>query len=381
MRGHSLSIGLIVVGISLFHPTISEGQLNIFKKAQPREENLDLAQNHGPWLIMCASFIGEAGEAQAQKLVAELRHNKFEAYVYRHSFDYSASIQSIPSIGYEPPPDMQGLPVPIQVSAAHVDKFEEIAVVVGNFASLDDKNAQQTLDKIKTLKPSSLTINEYTSTNQRMGTLRAMERISRGDTKGPMGSAFMMPNPLLPDDFFNTPEVDKVIMKLNKGIRYSLLDCPGNYSVKVATFKGDQTFNAGEIVRKQDEYQNQLKSGRPLTESKLADAGAKAHLLCTALRKMGEEAFEFHDYHESYVCVGSFDWAKRSTAAGEETNTEIALVIKKFKAQEVGQYGQKQMVPRTINILQDVDINFDAQPLPIIVPKATTSLGRGLFGR
>ena len=385
MHRRSLSIGLIVIGISLFQATITEGQLNIFKKAQPREESLDLAQNHGPWLIMCASFVGDAGEAQAQKLVAELRHYKMDAYLYRHSFDYSDTIKSIPSIGFQPPPDMQSAPIPIQVAPAHADKFEEIAVVVGNFASLDDNNAQQTLDKIKTMKPSTLSINEYTSTNQRMGTLRAMQRSISPDPnareKGPMGSAFLMPNPLLPDEFFEAPAVDKVIVKLNKGIKYSLLDCPGNYTVRVATFKGEQTFHAREIDRKKREFESQLKSGKPLEESKLADAMVKANLLCLALRKMGVEAWEFHDHNESYVCVGSFDWAKRQTATGEETNSEIAEVILKFKPKEVIEYGQRQMKQRTINILKDVDIKFDVQPLPVVVPKAPASTGFGIFKR
>jgi hypothetical protein len=373
----------MAIGISATIASHVHGQLNIFKKAQPREESFELAQNNGPWLIMCASFVGERGEVQAQKLVEELRGSyKLEAYIYRHTFDHSDTIHAI---GWEPPKNNDIVPVPKQLKAAHADSFEEIAVVVGDFPSLEDNNAQRTLGIIKALQPQALTINEHTSTNQRMGALRVIQRNMSSDPKarekGPMGSAFLMPNPLLPEEYFQTPVIDKVIIKLNKGARYSLLDCPGNYSVKVATFKGDVTFRESEIIQKQEEYQRQLKSGKPLAESKLAEAAVKAELMCLALRKMGIEAWQFHDYHESYVCVGSFDWAKRMTAGGEETNSDIAEVIQKFKAQEVFEFGQKKMRTRTINVLSNVDINFDAQPLPIVVPKAPVSTGRRLFGR
>jgi hypothetical protein len=39
----------------------------------------------------------------------------------------------------------------------------------------------------------------------------------------------------------------------------------------------------------------------------LVIAGDHAHKLATALRARGWEAYEFHDRHESYVTVGSFD--------------------------------------------------------------------------
>jgi hypothetical protein len=189
-----------------------------------------------------------------------------------------------------------------------------------------------------------------------------------------------MPNPMLPDDFFENRTLDDVLVKLNKGERHNLINCPGRYSVRVATFKGEQTFTAREIERKEQEFRELQRSGKALSESKLAEAGAKASLLCAALRKKGIEAWEFHDHHESYVCVGSFDWASRAVDYGpDELNPEVAEVIRQFKATETWRNGQRVMVPRTIRLLEDHDINFDSQPLPVIVPRA--SEGRGLFGR
>jgi hypothetical protein len=382
-----LAIGL---GTMMFFAANSaSAQLNIFRKSAPAAEDIPLKENHGPWLVMCASFIGDAGEAQALALIEELRNSyKLNAYLYRKEFDYS---EKIIMAGWEAPVDMQGAPVPRTGVPAHTATFEEIAVVVGHFPSLDDDNAQRTLKLIKTLKPETLRIDEHTTSLQRMGALRAIQRnmsdYQEQREKGPMGSAFLMPNPLLPPDYFDRPVIDDVIMEANKSVKYSLLDCPGNYSVRVATFKGEQLLESGDafggsrLLESKRKFEEQARSGKPLTESKLAEADLKAVVLCTLLRKKGVEAWVFHDHHESYVCVGSFDWAKRTTAAGEETNSEIAEVVQQYKAREVVQNGHVQLRRRTIEALDGLDVYFDAQPLPIAVPKVAAKQKRsGIFG-
>ncbi len=350
-----------------------------FRRAE-KPAGLELTASEGPWLIMCASFYGQSGESQANQLATELRdQHHLEAWLYRHKFDYSESIKAI---GWDPPEPGSADPNPVRkkLSAAQGDSFEEIAVVVGSFPSLDDHRAQRTLESIKRMSPRALGGGEYVSTSQSMGVLRTIARRMNSDTRGPMGSAFLMPNPLLPSDFFENRSLDDVLVKLNKGNRYNLIQCPGRYSVKVATFKGDQTFSKNEIVKKQAEYRELIESGKPLTESKLAEAGAKANLLCLALRKRGIEAWEFHDHHESYVCVGSFDWAARTVDYGpDELNPEVAEVIRQYKATETWQGGQKVLAPRTVRLFQGMNINFDVQPLPVTVPQV--SAGKGIFGR
>ncbi len=150
MRCRTYWIMLLGLGITLACAAPSTGQIKLFRKAQP-EEGLELTQSQGPWLIMCASFVGEPGEQQARRLAEELRSDyNLDAYLYRHSFNYSDKIQAL---GWDPPSDQTGLPVPKQLKAAHADKFEEIAVVVGNFPSLTDSNAQKNLELVKHLQP------------------------------------------------------------------------------------------------------------------------------------------------------------------------------------------------------------------------------------
>ena len=42
-----------------------------------------------------------------------------------------------------------------------------------------------------------------------------------------MGSAFVVTNPLLPPEYFNSAGVDKLVLEMNKEVPHSLLECPG----------------------------------------------------------------------------------------------------------------------------------------------------------
>ena len=147
-----------------------------------------------------------------------------------------------------------------------------------------------------------------------------------------MRAAFLLPNPMLPDEYFAVNQVDHFVINLNKRVKHSLLSNPGIYSVRVATFRGDSTFKINEIEDKKEEESFLKRMGNPVRNSKLAAAAEKAHLLTEELRSNGVEAYEFHDRHESYVCVGSYDWISKAGANGTKyNNPEIVKVIKYAK--------------------------------------------------
>ena len=110
---------------------------------------------------------------------------------------------------------------------AGADRFEEIAVLVGDFPSIDDARAQRTLEKIKALKVASIMeFDPHSDEGQRLRFYRELvKRVSKNDeikTKGPLRAAFLLTNPMLPDEYFNVDAVDSFIMDLNKGIKFSL---------------------------------------------------------------------------------------------------------------------------------------------------------------
>ena len=90
-----------------------------------------LTENNGPYLIMAYSFSGEGAEKQAQELVLELRKRyKLPAYIYKKRFELSKA----QGRGFDSYGD------PVQMSYHAGDKLEEVAVLVGDYPSLEDSD-------------------------------------------------------------------------------------------------------------------------------------------------------------------------------------------------------------------------------------------------
>ena len=280
-----------------------------------------LAESNGPWLILAATFSGEGAEQQARDLVHEFRaDHSLPAYLHRMTFDLAAEA---PMRGR----DRTGRPKRAKYQRG--DAVTEFAVLVGDYPAVDDTEAQRVLERVKSLKPVSLTGER---TNQNLAGLRTArdlihERAGKKVRRGPMGNAMLTRNPLLPRDYFVPKGVDDFVVQMNRGVAHSLLDCPGRYTVKVATFRGRTSLEGAVRGLKK----SKRSSGG---EDPLAVAAENAHLLTHALRKeKGWEAFEFHDRTESIVTVGSFDNVANRTIDGREVPTrEVQTIIRTFSA-------------------------------------------------
>jgi hypothetical protein len=143
---------------------------------------------------------------------------------------------------------------------------------------------------------------EAEQTSQSLAAVRELYRSVLPDTsakrqKGPLGHAFITTNPLLPREYFAPKGVDRLVEQMNAEVQYSLLDCPAAYTLRVATFRGFGVVDPRKI--------EQIEDGKRM-QSRLAEAAEKAHQLTLALRRLGYEAYEFHDRDQSIVTVGSF---------------------------------------------------------------------------
>jgi hypothetical protein len=108
--------------------------------ADPKKD-YSLTEGHGPWMILASSFAGEGAETQAQQLVIELRRDfKLLAYTHKQHYDFSKSFDGVGVNKYGDAKKMKNL---------HGRDFDEIAVLVGNFPSLDDANLQKALQTLK----------------------------------------------------------------------------------------------------------------------------------------------------------------------------------------------------------------------------------------
>ncbi|MHB1035695.1 MAG: hypothetical protein ACYC0Y_13715 [Pirellulales bacterium] len=332
--------------------------MGLFKvvEADPNKP-YELTEDNGPWMIMACTFSGEEAEKQARALVQELRTSyKLPAYVHEMQFDFSKGTTGIGLNKY-------GEPLKMKYQRDNV--IHEIAVLVGDYNAVDDPEAKKIVEKLKYAQPTCLKLEKGARTSRSLAAWRmiqqqVLEPGNRKKDKGPMGHAFVITNPLLPKEYFVPKGIDKLVLEMNKPVKHSLLDCPGRYSVQVATYTGRTVLDQKEI--------QSIQGGEEMP-SRLAEAAEKAHNLTESLRAKGYEAYEFHDRYASIVTIGSFNSVGTPRADGKtEINPKIFRIMETFKAKPATLPGQAALVPKTLD-----GIPFDIQPKPVVAPKKSIS--------
>jgi hypothetical protein len=284
-----------------------------------------ITQESGPWLIVAASFSGNGGEKQAHDLASELRE-KFHLNAYIHEMDFKFKDDSDNGGKY-------GSSTRRRLRKG--DEAHEIAVLVGDFASIGGPDAQQMLARVKSIEPAALNVGEN-QTAQSMAEARRLqeailEKMGKARKRGPMGSAFFTRNPLLPPEYFVPKGVDKFVAKMNEGVEHGLLDCPGRQTIQVATFRGKtilQTSANDDVASKSFWGGHKKDDKNPLVE-----AAENAHLLAKELRSHGFDAYEFHDRNQSIVTIGAFAQAAQKLPDGRVVAIpEVQKIIQTFDA-------------------------------------------------
>ncbi|MBI2481128.1 MAG: hypothetical protein HYV60_21580 [Planctomycetia bacterium] len=354
---------IFVVALSLIAGAVTSHADTGWTSFIPFRKNVDadpsrryqLTEEHGPWLILAANFAGTGADEQAHELVLELRKQfNLPAYVDQKEFDYTETVEGKSIDRYT------GLPA--KMKNANAAKFDAYAVLIGDFESAEDPQLQKTLEKMKYARPVCLDLEKRETSTQRFAGFRELQRRMNGDaakrTKGPMGNAFVTRNPHLPEEFFAPGGLDDFVVELNSRVEHSLLNNPGRYTVKVASFGGKNTMNSKEI--------EELERTGIVTD-KLDIAADKAHRLTVALRSRGVEAYEFHDRTESIVAVGSFDSHGEPRVDGKiEIDPTIHKIMQMYGAsrRELPGGSSLGLQPRIL-----VGITFDVQPMPVEVPR------------
>ncbi|HZZ26813.1 MAG TPA: hypothetical protein VFE46_02300 [Pirellulales bacterium] len=338
-----------------------------FKKIDAAQGNsYPIAQANGPWMILAYTFRGDKSSEQAQQLVYELRSkNRLPAYSYERTFDFTKPERGL---GFNP----DGTPKMMHYQQGGVIK--ETAVLVGNFDTVDDPAAQSMLKKIKKLQPASIHPDQM---------FPAGDGPQSGDSSktAPMRLAMVVTNPLLPKEYFSGKGVDKLVLDMNKDVPNCLLDCPGRFSICIATFTGSVVIDQKKIA--------EAEKGKSIPDH-LVEAAEKAHRLAAWLHsnQFGNrmwDAYEFHDRDRSIVCVGSFEQLGTVGADGK-------LVLDPRVQEIVNTFGNNQAL--TVGAMQPtgkaIDVNYpagtpasvrkapdlillDLAPKPIEVPRRSIS--------
>lgn len=326
--------------------------LSVFRRVESDpNQDYSITEENGPWTILAVTFIGEQAQGKARALVQELRSRyKLPAYTHRVHFDYTGEVQGRGL-------DQFGSPQKMRYNRNA--ELDEIAVLVGDYPTVDDADAQRTLEKLKYARPECLEGEGEAS--RPLAGLREVQRMLQeriGDEKKDRGPLrpFMTTNPLLPAEYFAPKGADNFVVQLNKEVEFSLLDCPGRYSIRVATFNGVTTIDPKKIKN--------VETGGSMA-SRLAEAGEQAHDLTVALRAKGYEAYEYHDRQSSIVTVGSFDQLGTTQPDGRvQVNPDVTALLNVFTAQT----GSAPGVPMTAKPKTVSGHPLDLQPMAIEVP-------------
>ncbi len=239
-----------------------------------------LTREHGPWMIMVASFHttgadgqteeGKSPEQAADELVLELRRKGIPGYVYA----IEPEAQLIQTIDRQGRPDRR----------KNLRRVKSIGVLAGNYENIDDKLAQKTLGWVKDYDPKCL----------KEGVVFQASATRRT----PLAGAFLTVNPLLAPDEVAARQLDPLLLRLNHGERYSLLGCKGDFTLVIASFSG-KAKTTGHDQQPGDDF---------LKDNDLDNAAQEARDLAVALRQHEKvDAFVWHDRKASLVTVGSFD--------------------------------------------------------------------------
>ena len=301
-----------------------------------------LTEKHGPWMIMVASFRnireedrkteGLSAEQAAAELVFELREKGVPAYAFSQDGKVE-TIETYDRLGRDD----------TRIFAAQRDM---ICVLAGNYGSIDDAIAQDTLNKVKKFHPKFLKNTKNGAVTRNSG------------PKGPLAGAFMTINPLRKPGEVARKTVDPETKFLNSGIDHPLVNLKKKYTVQIATFSGKTTTPIGNSKYRGKEglFDKELQQAAGFN---LARVGEDAAQLARTLRQEGVEAYVYHDKFQSIVTVGGFD------SQGDPRIRTVAETYRaKIKPDPQGNGKQETLTPET-KILRAQGAPITAQPLHV----------------
>lgn len=281
-----VSLKICALSACLWAAPIWAGPINVLGKTNEIEavkgKKYPLGRQHGPWMIMVASLSepppeyradGPGPVEAAHDLVYELRKKGIPAYF----FEQQEEMQPLHTM------DRGGKIARRMIKS----KDHRVCVVAGNYSSADDSIAQETLNWIKEFSPPAFANH-------------AVFHPTPGRPK-PLSGAFLTINPLLSPEDLAQQKTDPLLLKLNTGRKYSLLQNQGRYTLVVASFRGK-----AELLSKSEDRDLQISKA-------LDEAGYHAEILCQALREQNLhhqrqfDSYVWHDRDRSLVCVGAFD--------------------------------------------------------------------------
>lgn len=320
---HRLPVVVAVVGLLSCASLAQAARID----ADP-QKTYTLGRDHGPWMVMVASFnstsedgetkVGKTPEEAASELVLELRQKGIPAYIHR------VNLADAPTVTR----DSSGR----KTVRRNLRRTESIGVLAGNYRSIDDKKAQETLNWLNAYNPKCLQDGVVFQKTKTRPT--------------PLAGAFLTMNPMIPaEEIAAYRSVDNFVLRLNSGERNSLLENPGKFTLVIATYAGKSGVETklgfggnGQTFKEGDDD--------------LDIAAQEARDLAATIRQVENlDAFVWHDRFQSVVAVGSF------TSANDPA---IAAMKARFSAKRQ----VNSLVPKFNNSVQVLAVDAQGRKIP-----------------
>ena len=339
---------LLAIAIAVVAGPVSAARIDATENRTYR-----ITKQHGPWMIMVASFSerhqdvrvdGLSPTEAANQMVYALRKRGIPAYTFQMSETDHGNLGK----------DALGRTMRTKTAVQN----NSISVIAGNYPTVDDSTAQKTRDFIKRLSLKDLNLESWANGGG------LVFRQTPGQP-GPFSGAFLTINPLFNQDEVARTKRDPLILRLNGNSEYSILRNKGKYTLAVATFKGRSDTGIGER-----EYRKKFDLFEP--NGTLDDAAERAWKVAKMLREgifsgsqQGQtfEAYVYHDRFQSLVTIGSFD---------SQQDPRLAQLAQIFRAkQHTGTNGKPFATGESIIIPGNPPetVIFDPVPSLIAVPQ------------
>lgn len=320
--------------------------------AQPvtgRQDDFQLSERDGPYLILVASFVGDDAETLAKRLTDELRRDyKLQAYWYSKSEKERAERDRMLE-------DWKR-----QYNNAPVKKYrilDEYCVLVGHYKTMDA--ASKDLERIKKLKPPKsvptgpglfIATPEY---RKNVSNWLDGGKVRQAGMVNQFSRAFVVRNPLLPGEKspgINPDELseeDKAVAHLNASDPYSLVKAKGKWTLLVCVCGGGTVTVSPKpsIFDRINPWSSDFSFTSRAPGERQSDPVREARELVQLLRdrKFGFDAYVLHASGASFVTVGDFEGPN---------DPELSRVQKQLAGMKVGSY---QLLPN---------------PMPMPIPQA-----------
>lgn len=348
------------------------GSLSAAKIEAIKGKRYELSKQHGPWMIMVASF----RDIESRRI--ERRDGRLQ-YVRNERYEEGMSaLEAADALVYEL--RLAGIPAYVAVRQEAVEeaqtadrrgrprtrkyksRLDGVAVLAGNYKSFENPVGQQSLRYVKKNMQSRVLSNPEAG---------AVYRPTPGQAN-PLSGAFLTLNPMLSAADLRRHVSDPLIKQLNTGIEYSLAENPGKYSLIIASFNGRSMKKVSE-----NSFSRLKLDFNQGVGNSLDDVADMAWQLAKAMRNAkgagydtDYEVYVWHDHYRSLVTIGSFDDPK---------DPRIARYIEMFRAKtrrdpytgRTGWEAEVFTVPRRPrqNETPRFSFMFDPTPTPMAVPK------------